>query len=601
MRDKKKTILLVDDNEEGRSILETFLRSRGYEIIVASNGGEALQKLELQHVDLILSDVLMPIMDGFELVRTVRRKRETQDMPFILYSATYTGPEDEILAKKMGADRFFAKPYDLSTILTAIEEEIKGREKRLVAFEPTSEETELLKVHMSRTVTKMKMEIDRWRSIFDSMIDMIALVRVDGTIIQCNKTFLEFFKRGAKTIEGETCFKLIGCKEKGTEVCPLFRSLKSGSRESLKRSLEGRVFLVFLEPIKGPDGKSERFIYIMRDVTAEEEAKRALKESENQYYSIFEHAIDGIYRTTVEGKIILANPSFVKMLGYESFEEMSRSIRDVTYDLYARPEDRAPLLKKVTNEGMIKGFEVEFKKRDGSIIWVSINAHVVKDERGNILYIEGFAEDVTQRKRAQIELEDLAQRLHRSFSATVRALSSFVELKDPYTAGHQKRVSELAIAIAEEMGLSRDMIESIRIASSIHDIGKIIVPSEILNKPGKLLDIEMAIVRKHPEVAYNILKDAEMPDPIPEIVYEHHERLDGSGYPRGLKAEEIRLEARILAVADVVEAISSHRPYRAALGIDAASKEIKEGKDRLYDGQVVDACLKTLSRFAGLP
>jgi len=164
-------------------------------------------------------------------------------------------------------------------------------------------------------------------------------------------------------------------------------------------------------------------------------------------------------------------------------------------------------------------------------------------------------------------------------------------MRDPYTARHQERVTELACAIAREMGIPDGQIEGIHAAGLMHDIGKIAVPTEILTKPGKLNDLEFSLIRRHPQVAYDILKGIEFPWPIADIVLQHHERLNGSGYPNGLKGDEILLEARILTVADVVEAISSHRPYRPALGLDAALDEIKQGRGMLYDPDVVDTCL----------
>ena len=165
-----------------------------------------------------------------------------------------------------------------------------------------------------------------------------------------------------------------------------------------------------------------------------------------------------------------------------------------------------------------------------------------------------------------------------------------VEVRDPYTSGHQTKVSRLARAIAQDMALSSDTVDNIRIAGSIHDIGKIAVPSEILSKPSKLTAIEFSLIKTHPQTGYDILKEAELPYPIAEIVLQHHERLDGSGYSHGLKDGQIILEARIVAVADVLEAMSSHRPYRPALGIEAALDEIEKHKGILYDKKVVEVC-----------
>jgi len=167
-----------------------------------------------------------------------------------------------------------------------------------------------------------------------------------------------------------------------------------------------------------------------------------------------------------------------------------------------------------------------------------------------------------------------------------------VEVKDPYTAGHQRRVGNLARAIANEMGLPQEQIEGIRMAGLIHDLGKISIPAEILSKPGRLSDFEWGMIKMHPQVGYDILGEIEFPWPVAQMVLQHHERMDGSGYPQGLAGEDILLEAKILGVADVVEAMASFRPYRPARGLDKALEEISQNRGGLYDPEVVDVCLK---------
>ncbi len=197
-----------------------------------------------------------------------------------------------------------------------------------------------------------------------------------------------------------------------------------------------------------------------------------------------------------------------------------------------------------------------------------------------------------ERKRAEEVVRQSYLELANIFDQTVKALASITEMRDPYTAGHQVRVSKLACAIAAGMGLSEDRIKTIRMAASIHDIGKTTIPAEILNKPGALNGIEMSLVQNHAYSGYEILKNINFGDPIAEIVWQHHERMNGSGYPRGLSGDEILLEARILAVADVVETMSSHRPYRPALMLEQALDEIRQEKGILYDGGAVDTCLR---------
>jgi len=200
----------------------------------------------------------------------------------------------------------------------------------------------------------------------------------------------------------------------------------------------------------------------------------------------------------------------------------------------------------------------------------------------------------TRRERSQLQEERLrtGERLKRALVGTIQAVALTVEKRDPYTAGHQGRVAQLCIAVGRELGWEPERIEGMRLGALIHDIGKISVPAEILNRPGRLSAPEFEIIRSHPEVGYDIVKDVQFPWPVAQMIRQHHERLDGSGYPAGLKGGQIIPEARILAVADVVEAIASHRPYRPARGLEAALEEVEKNRDRYYDPAAVDACLR---------
>jgi putative two-component system response regulator len=198
---------------------------------------------------------------------------------------------------------------------------------------------------------------------------------------------------------------------------------------------------------------------------------------------------------------------------------------------------------------------------------------------------------LSERDRAESDLQRSLELLQRALKGTIHAMAVTVETRDPYTAGHQKRVASLACEIAKQLGLSDDSIDGIRMAGIIHDYGKISVPAEILSKPGALTQLEYGIIKTHPQVGYDILKGIEFPWPVDKVILQHHERIDGSGYPQGLRKRGILLEARIIAVADVIEAMAYHRPYRPALGIEPALDEIRRNSEILYDPDVVKACL----------
>jgi PAS domain S-box-containing protein len=334
----------------------------------------------------------------------------------------------------------------------------------------------------------------------------------------------------------------------------------------------------------------------LRDAESRKErrhAEEALKISENQYRSIFENAVEGIFQTTTEGRFKLVNSAMAHMHGFASPEEMVSDITDIGKQLYVNPEDGKRCCRAILEgRGTPISVDTQVYKKDGSIIWTSINVCAIKDSAGNISHFEGTVEDITGRKTADDKLKQNEEKLRKALAGTMKALSLTIEARDPYTSGHQSRVSQLAQAIAQEMALPNDTIDNIRMAGIIHDIGKIPVPAEILSKPGKLTDMEFNLIKVHPQSGYDILKDAELPYPIAEIALQHHERLNGSGYPQGLENKQILLESKIIAVADVIEAMASHRPYRPALGIPAALEEIEKNRGTLYDAGAVEVCIR---------
>lgn len=326
----------------------------------------------------------------------------------------------------------------------------------------------------------------------------------------------------------------------------------------------------------------------LEDITARKKAEEELKTSEEKYRNIFENAMEGIFQITPEGRYLSVNPALARIHGFNSPEEMIHSVTDIAHQLYVDPSRRAELKRLTDEKGFVKNFEIMMRRKDLSLQWVSVNSHAVRDKNNNVLYYEGTLQDITSRKLAEEELTQLKKTLN----GVVRAMSAMIEARKTGSKAHQERVSILAGAIAQEMGLARDAIEGIMIAGLIHDIGTVSVPAEILNKPAGLNEMEFGLVKMHSQTGYDILKDAGLPYPISIVVLQHHERLNGSGYPIGLHSIEILLESRIMAVADVVEAMASNRPHRAALGISTALNEIKKNKDTLYDAGVVDACLK---------
>jgi response regulator RpfG family c-di-GMP phosphodiesterase len=282
--------------------------------------------------------------------------------------------------------------------------------------------------------------------------------------------------------------------------------------------------------------------------------------------------------------------------------EVAREIRGLaprTEIIVTADHDEAKYLLDVVDLG-IGPFVLKPVQREELLAAVDRSALNILRERSEGERFERLEEMVLQRSADLVKtgeaLDESLRKLRKAMQALIRAMAILVERRDPYTAGHQRKVARLARSLAEGLGLDRDRIDGVFLAGGIHDIGKISVPAEILSKPAGLTDLEFSLIRTHSEAGYDILKEIDFPWPIARIILQHHERLDGSGYPQGLSGEEILLEARIIAVADVVDAIASHRPYRPSLGLEQALEEISRNRGTLYDPPVVDTCLKLFRR-----
>ena len=298
--------------------------------------------------------------------------------------------------------------------------------------------------------------------------------------------------------------------------------------------------------------------------------------------------VPDIVRTSCEqlSKVYERSGDFENALKYfrKSIEAKNRIIQEKRNKAIAEMEIKYETEKKERELEISRLKNVELKKT---------NDELIRTQKALQEYRDNLEQLVQQRSE---ELVESYKKLQQTFDAIIKTMTKVVEFRDPYTAGHQERVSKLAVAIAQQMGLDEHTIEGIRLAGMVHDIGKIYVPAEILTKPGKLSSVEFMLIKNHSSAGYEILKSIDFPWDIAKIVRQHHERLDGSGYPDGLSADEITLEAKIIAVADVVEAISSHRPYRAALGIEIAMDEIKKNAGKLYDKSIVAVCTELFEK-----
>ena len=331
---------------------------------------------------------------------------------------------------------------------------------------------------------------------------------------------------------------------------------------------------------------------------ARERAEQALRESEEttraaeeQFRGLVEQSIAGIY-IIQDGRFAYVNRRYAEIFGYPDTGELIGRDPFMVVSAQDRNAVRETIRRQLEHDSKTVTFSFSGQRKDGSTLVAG--AHGARATHRGRPAVIGLMQDISEKKRAEDQISQYLAKLESAFMRTVEMAMTLGEMRDPYTAGHQRRVAGFAAAIGAELGFDARRQEGLRVAGCLHDLGKMSIPAEILSKPGRLSEIEMTLVRGHSQASYDILKNVEFPWPVAQVALQHHERLDGSGYPQGLKGDEILLEARILAVADVVEAMTTHRPYRPGLGIDKALAEIERGRGSAYDAQVVDACLRLI-------
>jgi PAS domain S-box-containing protein len=733
-------ILIVDDEQELMTIICEMLAGKGYETTGFTSGEKALDVLKNQDFDILLTDIMMPGMDGIALFKAAL------EIDHNIISIIMTGQgtvQTAVKAMQFGAFDYILKPFKINFLLPLIARAMEVRRLKLENIQLQ----ETVAIHELATLVSFPFNI---QMILNKLLDAalqqcqadegsIMLPAEDGKnqlyVAAARGKHMEQFigtrvpiedgiagwvvrNRQSVTLDGkveDARFKPVNPRNDihSAVSMPILAGGNLFGVLNVSTTQSRRVFT--LGQIKG----LSILISIIAPVLESSCLYDKIRQAEENYRSIFENSVEGIFQTTPEGQYISVNPALARMIGYDSPVEPIKEITDLSKQGHVNPEDRIKYKEILEEQGIIQGFETQHYKKDGSIIWVSINARAVKDAAGKILYYEGIMGDITSRKlaeerivmekqrflslvdnapfgmimvdqdgnfqyfnskfeewfgytlydtpngktwfqkaypdpayrhsvvsawKADIEklkageqikntfevtckdgsikivdfipvqmesgqflvacnditsrikaeeaLKESFEKLQKAISAIIDVIVMAVEMRDPYTSGHQKRVANLAIAIATDMGLPSDLRQGIHMAGMIHDLGKISVPAEILSKPTKLTDMEFNLIKIHPQSGYDILKDIDFDWPIAQIVLQHHERMDGSGYPNLLKNGQILLEAKILAVADVVEAMASHRPYRPALGIDAALKEIEKNKGILYDEKAVEVCVK---------
>jgi len=478
-------VLVADDDESSRYLLSSMLTASGHTVTTAEDGVDALEAALREPPDLIVSDILMPRMDGYQLCRAWRSEPTLAEVPFVFYTANYAESDDARFAESLGVDKFLVKPMDPGALLATLEELLNVTERGdYTPIVPEVDESEILKEYNARLVNKLERQLEEVR----------------------------------------------------------------GANEELVRTTD------------------------------------ELSRTQRALAGVFSASPVAIVTNSAAGLVTMWNAAAERMFGWTASDVLGKPCPLRT----AQGLRCAELI--AASPGRLSAQELTVVTRDGTPLEVAVSADRMLDEDppGSIAL---FA-DITEQQATKRDLARTVSKLSEMVDGTITAIAKIVEARDPYTAGHQERVAALAAAIANELGHDGDFTDGVRIAGLIHDIGKIYVPAEILTKPRRLTEVEFSMVQMHPQVAYDVLASIDFPWPVADYVIQHHERLDGTGYPHGLSAEDILTGSRILAVADVVEAMSSHRPYKVAAGIDAALAEISDGRETRYDREAVDACVR---------
>ncbi|MFA6188428.1 MAG: HD domain-containing phosphohydrolase [Sulfuricurvum sp.] len=485
----------------------------------------------------------------------------------------------------------------------------------------------------------LKNEVLRRRLLMESSRDGIAIINQHHQIVEANARFAEMLGYRPEEMLGLHTWDYEAIMSEA-EIRGNFPDLSNVNMtiESRHRRKDGTMYDVEVS-ISGTMVGNEAMVFtVSRDITERKQAEESLRRA-NRALTTLSAGNLALVRATNEDMLLQSVTNVIVEKGNYSLAIVCYAENDpeksITPMVWSGTEDsdfvegcrmsdteqeQLPIARAIHNKttqilrdiaseaeskpwrdaALARGYvsNITLPLYEGSIVFGALSIYASEAnafDKEEIRLLEELSSDLAYgiiTLRTRVEHEQHAILLRRSMEQSIQTIAATLEARDPYTAGHQERVGELATAIAQEMGLSEEQIQGIHFAAIIHDLGKIHIPAEILSKPGKLSDIEFMLIKTHPQEGYDILKEVQFPWPIADIILQHHEKLDGSGYPNGLKGEQILLEARIICVADVVEAMSSHRPYRPGLGIESAMDEIKKGRDRVYDSDVVDACLK---------
>jgi putative nucleotidyltransferase with HDIG domain/PAS domain S-box-containing protein len=637
---KHLDLLVVEDVPDDAELLVLTIRGGGYDVEyeVVATADEMSEALSRRDWQIVISDYRLPGFGGLEALRLLRER--DADTPFILYSGVIT-EEDAVRALRAGAADFVSKQR-MARLLPAIDRELRDAEDRGRKREA---ERQLLLEEQARA---------RLVSIIDATPDLVSTADVDGNVLYMNPGGRAML--GIGTGEDLSNYRILDAYPERAAKLVADEGIPAAMRdgvwggETVLLSRDGREIPVsqVIVAHKGPDGTVEYLSTIMRDMTARKRRESELSRVNNAL-RMLSRSNEALVRATEE-RALLENVCRILIEDGENRAAWIASMDDgglglgfrvgasrtdpdgaalrslvephmrrepvaaafetgtpLVVRMPATPEIARVLGIPAEDERMVAmiGFPLVADTGPLGMLSVITDEPDAFDEPERDLLAEMAADlgygiaALRMREKQQSAVRELAESYRatdKALRGTIHAMERMVETRDPYTAGHQERVARLAVAIATELGLSDEDVGVIDLAAAIHDVGKMQIPAEILSKPGALSAAELQMVHEHATHGYELVREIEFPWPIADIILQHHERMDGSGYPDGLRGADIVLGARIIGVADVIEAMSSHRPYRPALGVDAAMEFVREGRGVQFDTEVVDACLALLMR-----
>ncbi|MCP4576375.1 MAG: HD domain-containing protein [Deltaproteobacteria bacterium] len=636
-------ILAVDNDPFILEFFEDLLSDEGHEVLTAKDGLHAVDVLDAHTPDIIFVDLVMPNIDGKRLCKIIRAMGKLKDVYLVVLSASLEKERKNLQA--LGVDHFIKK----GTLEAMTRDVLLAVQRRKVPQGIVSEPRKHPQGESlaPKSLTEELFSIKKhYEVIFERMSEGIIEISPDNRVIYANPAALSVIGLPEERLLASPVAEIFPHEYRRMvfELIAAMDGSPTRNTEDILVDMNGYQLMVKALAVTDGGGSS---IIILNDVTMQKEAEAVLKRRNRElellnlsgraFNSSLE--LDKVLVTVLEelrslidvlgSTIWLVEPENENLVcrqaagicadilngwrlepgqglaGWVGHHGESLNVHDTRIDYRhfkgvdgktgyeIRSILGVPLISKGKPIGVIQVVDTApgvFDRTHQTLLeWLAASAAIAID---NARLYQRARDEIRQRKEAEAELDKSLQTLHRTLDGTIQAIILIVETKDPYTAGHQRRVAMLVAAIGKKLGLSKERIDTLRITGLIHDIGKMATPTAILSKPGTLNETEFALIKEHARVGHEILKKVAFPGPVAEIVYQHHERMDGSGYPRGLRGNDILLEARILSVADVVEALSSHRPYRPALGISMALEEIKERKGTYYDPEVVTACLE---------